>query len=166
MLAMPGLRAFRLAPDRDGGGVSCSADGVFIGHVPLLEKRGSWNVRPVDALNRELTASYRLPIDVASKSGALALIANAFNRGDLALAAIATVQMQFPDPPPLAKTAETHEQLKRRAVELHYSRLLKVWEEEEHPRRGTAPNSGWFAPKPNEPEASDQIASSDPRDPN
>ena len=111
MLAMPGMRAFSLAAKRGNEGVSCDASGVFVGGVPLLrppsaEKR-YWTVRPAAEINEELTARYRLPIDIASKAGALALIAAALNRGDLAMTAIAAVQMQFPDPPPLAKARGT-----------------------------------------------------------
>jgi hypothetical protein len=110
--------AFSLASRRGGEGVSCDADGVFVGGVPLLrppsaEKR-CWTARPAAEINEELTARYRLPIDIASRAGALALIATALNRGDLAMAAIAAVQMQLPDPPPLAKRAENPDEIARR----------------------------------------------------
>jgi hypothetical protein len=104
MFAMPGWRAFSLAPSRrSGGGVAFDDQGVFVGGVPLLMRKQTpygvahWNVRQLDALEAELTAVYRLPIDVARKANALALIAAALNRGDLAMAAIAAVQMEFPD---------------------------------------------------------------------
>jgi hypothetical protein len=163
MFAMPGLRAFSLAASRDSGGVSCDAHGVFVGDVPLLQREraddrnGPWTVRPVAELSGELTARYRLPIDIAAKTRALTLIADAFNRGDLAMAAIATVQMQFPDPPPLAKRAESAEEVMRRAAELFHSRLLKAdpdWDAR-HPRTGAPPNPGWFAPVPKEMDAPD-----------
>ncbi len=160
MLAMPGLRAFSLAAARGIGGVSCDAQGVFIGDVPLLRDAGAesgnacWTIRPLAKLNEELTVLYQLPVDVTAKAGALALIANAFNRGDLALAAIAVVQMQFPNPPPLAKRVETDEEIKRRAYELYRSGLLKAgWDPAKHPRTGTPPNPGWFAPAANGSEA-------------
>jgi hypothetical protein len=150
MLEMPGLRAFSLSRSRDDGRVSCDARGVFVGDVPLLRQErgsGSWTVRTLAELNDELAARYRLPIDIAAKAGALALIANAFNRGDLALAAIAAVQMQFPDLPPLAKGDESTDEIMRRALELYRSGLLKAgWDPTKHPRRGSAPNPGWFAP--------------------
>jgi hypothetical protein len=150
MFAMPGLRGFSLTATRESDGVSCSADGVFIGDVPLLQlpdaENSSWTVRSIAELNKELSARYRLPIDIASKAGALALIATAFNRGDLAMAAIATVQMRFPDPPPLAKTIENREEISARAHELIRSGLLKFWDPEQHPRAGGPPNAGWFAP--------------------
>lgn len=100
MLAMPGLRAFSLVAKRGSGGVSCDAQGVFIDDVALLQRPSVgnpyWAVRPLGELNKELTVRYRLPIDITSKTGALILIAAALNRGDLAMAAIATVQMQIP----------------------------------------------------------------------
>ena len=155
MLAMPGLRAFSLSAGRVSGGVSFDTDGIFVGDVPLLTRSrevGSWSVRPIAVLNDELTACYRLPVDVTAKAGAMALIANALNRGDFAMAAIATVQMEFPDPPPLVKGAEPIDEIMRRAAELYRSGLLKAdWDPTKHPRIGVPPNRGWFAPVPKEP---------------
>jgi hypothetical protein len=131
----------------------------FVGGVALLERPkisgigAQWQVRPIGELEAELTAIYRLPIDAARKANALRLIATALNRGDLALAAIATVQMQFPDPPPLAKSVETDKEIAHRALELHRSGLLKFWDPAKHPRAGEPPNTGWFAPVGEEPEA-------------
>lgn len=80
--------------------MSCDTDGAFVGDVPLLRRAGGgnwrWSVRPLAELNKELTACYRVPVDVSVKASALALIATALNRGDLAMAVIATVQMQLP----------------------------------------------------------------------
>jgi hypothetical protein len=105
-------------------------------------------VRSIGELNAELTACYRLPVDVGSKARAMALIATALNHSDCAMAAIAAVQMQFPDPPPLKKAIETENEIVRRAVELCQSGLLKfaAWDPTKHPRIGTPPNPGWFAP--------------------
>jgi hypothetical protein len=89
---------------------------------------------------------YRLSIDASSKANALALIAAAFNRGDQAMAAIAAVQMQFPNPPLSARTPEPPEEVKRRAAELSRSDLLKFWDPAKHPRADVPPNPGWFAP--------------------
>jgi hypothetical protein len=136
---------------------TCDGHGVFVGGISLLQAPSAgnphWRVRPVAELNKELTARYRLPIDIAPKAGSLALIAAALNRNDLAMAAIAVVQMQLPDPPPLANVIEAPNEIIRRASELRRSRLLKVWDPDEHPRTGTPPNPGWFAPKPGGPEA-------------
>jgi hypothetical protein len=157
MFAMPGLRVFSLAAGRESGGVSCDAHGVFVDGIPLLQREcgrdrnGSWTVRPLAELNEQLTARYRLPVDVTAKAAALALIAKALNRNDLAMAAIAAVQMQFPDPPSLTKSAEAADEIMRRALELHRSQLLKAeWDPTKHPRTGTPPNRAWFAPVPKE----------------
>jgi hypothetical protein len=159
MLTLRGLRAFSLSATGDDGGISCDAQGAFAGGVPLLERANVggagnwWTVRPVTELNHELTTRYRLPIDVTAKAGALAVIANALNRGDLAIAAIATVQMQFPNPPSLAKGVESADDIMRRASELHRSHLLKAnWDPAKHPRAGAPPNPGWFAPATAAPE--------------
>jgi hypothetical protein len=152
MFAMPGARAFTLASSRHSGSVAFDEEGVFVGGVPLLKREQTsngfahWSVRPLDALDAELTVVYRLPIDIARKANALARIAAALNRGDRATAAIATVHMQFPDPPPLAKGAESRAELERRAVELAQSGLLKFWDPAKHPRAGVPPNRAWFAP--------------------
>ena len=156
MQAMAGLRGFSLAARQGNDVVSCAANGVFVGDVALLlpphAGNSWWSVRPVAELNKELSARYGLPIDIARKTNALALVAAAFNRGDLAMAAIATVQMQFPDPPPLAKgvtvdeAVEARETLLRRFCALHRSGLRKEWDPAKHPRTGTPPNPGRFAP--------------------
>jgi hypothetical protein len=160
MLVLRGLRAFSLSASRDAERISCDGQGAFVGDVSLLQRAHvagpatTWTVRPVAELNDELTARYRLPIDVTAKAGALALIAKALNRGDVATAAIATVHMQFPDPPSLAKGVEVADETMRRALELHRSRLLKAnWDPAKHPRAGEPPNPGWFAPATTAPEA-------------
>jgi len=146
MLAMPGMRAFSLAAKRGNEGVSCDTDGVFVGGVPLLQPpgagRSSWSIRPIAELNRDLSFRYRLPIDITSKASALSLIAAAFNRGDLAMAAIAAVQMQLSDPPPLAKRTENLDEITQLARELSRSGLLKFWDPALHPRAGVPPNAG------------------------
>jgi hypothetical protein len=107
-----------------------------------------WNTRPLAELNEALSARYLLPVDVGAKATALELLANAFNHGDCALAAIVAVQIQFPDPPPIGKCVENDEE-RRRAIELYRSGLLKAdWDPAKHPRTGAPPNPGRFAPKP------------------
>jgi hypothetical protein len=112
MHAMLGLRGFSLAWQRTADGVSCGEDGVFVGDVPLLNCSRAfgnerWNVRPINEINDDLAGIYRLPLDPTAKLNAIALVAAALNRGDLAMAAIATVQMRFPDPPALKRARRT-----------------------------------------------------------
>ena len=148
MLHLPAMRTFGLRPE----GVRCGPDGLFVGSVPLLRRRRDsygrelWSVRPEEELNNQLTARYGLPIEVAAKAGGLASVARALDRGDLALAGIAAVLLQFPDPPPLEKGAPAADDWTRLAAELAGSCLLKGdWDPAKHPRTGQKPNPGWFA---------------------
>lgn len=57
--------------------------------------------------------------------------------------------MQFPDPPLLEKGALSDDEIVHRAAQLYRAGLLKAdWDPAQHPRTGTKPNPGWFAPKP------------------
>jgi hypothetical protein len=148
MLHLPAMRTFGLRPE----GVRCGPDGLFVGSVPLLRRRRDsygregWSIRSEDELNNELTARYGLPIEVAAKAGGLASVARALDRGDLALAGIAAVLLQFPDPPPLEKGAPAADDWAKLAAELAGSGLLKGdWDPAKHPRTGQKPNPGWFA---------------------
>jgi hypothetical protein len=148
MLDLPGIRTFRLQPNR----VSCDGDGLFVGSVALLRAgatspgAASWTVRPEGELNEELSACYGLPIDVASKSGGLASVARALDQGNLALATVAALLLKFPDPPVAEKALfSSHDRL-RLAADLIWSGLLKGdWDPHKHPRTGASPNRGWFA---------------------
>lgn len=156
MLAMPGLRAFALAAKRGSEGVSCDADGVFVGGVPLLQppetRNPFWRVRSLVQVNKELSVRYQFPIDITPKASSLALIAAALNRRDVAMAAIVAVQMQIPDPTPLAQRAESPDEIARRARALNCSGLLKFfWNPAQHPRAGVPPNPGWFEPVADKP---------------
>jgi len=70
----------------------------------------------------------------------LATVARALNAGDPCLARIAAVHLKLPDLPNAAA---------RDAMEAE-DRLVKFgnaeWDPAEHPRTGTPPNPGWFAP--------------------
>jgi hypothetical protein len=139
---------FRLAP----GAVSCGPDGLFVGETPLLERaesdgrNQSWRVRPIADLSRELSAAYGLPVDLGSKAAGLASAARALDRGDLALAQIASVLLRLPDPPPLGKSNPSIGSIDALAAELIWSGLLKGdWDPDKHPRTGEPPNPGRFA---------------------
>jgi hypothetical protein len=145
--------------DAPGGNISCSADGVFVGEVPLLERSccrddlQQWQPRPAYDLNRDLSKRYRLPVDINAKVGGLIAIARALNRGDLFHAQITTLHLQLPDPPALTKTAPDSREIVDLARQLRASGLLKVdWDPLMHPRwpAGT-PGSigGEFAPRGN-----------------
>jgi len=148
MMHMPAMRVFTLRPE----GVRCGADGLFVDSVPLLRRERNscgqvhWSVRPATELDDELTARYSLPIDVTTKVGGMAKVAKALDRGDLALAGIAAVLLQFPDPPLGKGILPTANGWMALAVELAASGLLKGdWDPAKHPRTGERPNPGWFA---------------------
>ncbi len=150
MGAIPLMRFFRLSD----GGVQCGEDGLFVGSTPILRRSprpgggASWAVRPSDELDRDLSARYGLPIDVAAKREGLAGVARALERGEMPLAKIAALLLRFPDPPSLAKDAPERGSLEL-AARLFESSLLKGdWDPAKHPRTGTAPNPGRFAVNP------------------
>lgn len=127
--------------DQHGQGVSCNEKGVFVGALPLIEPcQGcaglkKFQPRPVDDLNRDLSKRYGLPVDLGAKTGALAAIAQALSRGDMIHAQVATLHLQIPDPPPLAKGPQSATQVIALAKELRASGLLKAdWDPARHPR--------------------------------
>lgn len=145
-------RCFGLS-DVPGRGVSCGENGVFVGEVPLLEGPSAsdrWKPRPASDLNRDLTARYGLPIEFDRKLDGLQAVAQALGRGDLIHAQIATLHLEIPDPPPLAKSAQTPGEIIDLARQLWASGLLKAgWDPTKHPRwPAGSPGSigGEFAP--------------------
>jgi len=132
---------FRLSPVNGAFGLSCGEDGAFLGDVPLLScayddiGRKLWRPRPTDDLNLTLTVCYGLAVDFAAKSSGLTVIANALNRGDVALARIAAVQMQLPDLPRIEKGIGSEDRTAKLAFLLRRGGLLKEdWDPEKHPR--------------------------------
>jgi len=127
-----------LSPTGDPHGLSCDEDGVFLGGIPLMERvfdrsdRGHLAPRPADDLSREFGLLYGMPVDMAGKRNGLSAVANALNRGDLALAKIASVQMRLPDLPHFSARNESVVKL---AFLLRRSGLMKEeWDPAKHPR--------------------------------
>jgi hypothetical protein len=78
---------------------------------------------------------YGVPVDFGAKVERLAAIARALDRGDLLHAHIATLHLQIPDPPALAKGAQSANELVALAKELYASGMLKRdWDPSKHPR--------------------------------
>jgi hypothetical protein len=140
-----------------GRGVFCGQNGVFIGGVPLLQRRRNssgadeWQPRPATELNRDLRKHYGVAIEFESEIGGLAGICRALNRGDLIHAQITTLHLQIPDPPVLWKSDQAGGATVDPARALQASDLLKAeWDEEKHPRwPAGSPDSvgGQFAPE-------------------
>jgi hypothetical protein len=148
-------RIFRLS-ERRGDGVFCRNEGLFVGDTPLLEEasgvggRVAWRVRSPSQLETELSESYGVSVDFGPKTSGAAAVARALTNGDLALAQIATLLLQLPDPP-LSKGGEARPDRSNELVgRLQLSGLLKAdWDPEKHPRwpAGSADGvGGQFAP--------------------
>jgi hypothetical protein len=129
--------------DESGTGIFCGKNGVFAGTVPLLEQtccggpggHDQWQPRPMSQINRDLSKCFGLPIEFNQKIGGLQVIAQALSRGDIIHAQMATLHLEIPDPPTLAKTAQTPAEITDLARQLKTSRLLKAdWDPAKHPR--------------------------------
>ena len=147
-------RFFRLS-ERRGDGVYCGKEGLFVGDTPLLEEtqgggRVAWLVRSQSQLEPELSKSYGVGVDFGGKMSGAATAARALTHGDLALAQIAALLLQLPDPP-LSKRGERPPDRSNEFVgRLQLSGLLKAdWDPQKHPRwpGGSADGvGGQFAP--------------------
>ena len=147
-------RIFRLS-ERRGQGVSCSKEGLFVGDTPLLEQvqgggRVLWRARPQSQLDSELSKSYGVTLDFGAKMSGVAGVARALADGDLALAQIAALLLQLPDPPLSKKGEAPLEGLTEFAGQLQSSGLVKVdWDPTKHPRWPAGSSEGvggQFAP--------------------
>ncbi len=147
------IREFHLSPHGNGG-VSCNAEGAFIGSIPILrrlQRNGAdeWLPCDCDDLSEQMSAEYGLPIEMSAKAGGLKAIAKALNERDVARAQVATVLLGVPDPLPLSKGDASPQQIIKLVCDLHWSGMLK-WVSDEHPRwpQGSPDSTGGrFAPK-------------------
>lgn len=131
---------FRLSAKRTGSGIFCSSDGLFVGDVPLLErvrqKNGAeeWQPRRTADSNTDLDKLFGLPIECAGKIAGIAAVARALNRGDIALAQMAALHLQIPDPPLLTKSPHSPKEIVELALRLNASGMLKAdWDPDKHP---------------------------------
>lgn len=128
------LYVSKLASPGDIRGVSCDADGAFLGAIPLLEKRGdNWRVRSVAALNKQFSARFGVLVDFTSKLDGLTVIASALNNKNIVKARIAAVQLRLPEIPIRSRLdSQTATEV---ALKLFDAGILsKSWESEKHPR--------------------------------
>jgi hypothetical protein len=114
--------------------------------------------RPNAGALRPAPVRSSIAVALGSKANGLATVAGALNKGEVALAQIAALLLQFPDPHSTLESGG-NEARTRLAKELFWSGLLKAdpeWDVK-HPRTGTPLNPGWFAEMPKdarEPKAS------------
>jgi len=131
----------------DNLGLACSDDGLLLGRTPLIEKRdGHFAVRQQHDIEQLLSCAYRSEISADRIMSGLATVARALNTNDQCLARIAAVHLRIPDIPD--RTAR--DAIEATDVLIKYARDEgggdSNWNPALHPRTGTPPNPGWFAP--------------------
>lgn len=119
-------------------GLACTDDGLFLGRTPLIERCGKhYVVRDHDEIER-LLGRVNLRDCVGQIMPGLATVASALNANDPCLARIAAVHLRIPDLPHyVARDALEAEDVLIKSAD---------WNPALHPRTGTPPNPGWFAP--------------------
>jgi len=134
----------------DNLGLACNDEGLALGRTPLIERRGGrFVVRDSRDIQRLLSRAYRTDVDAGPLLGGLATVAAALNANDLLLARIAAVHLRIPDlPDGTARDAlEAEDRLIKHGRDVVVVKYGDAnWDPEQHPRTGTAPNPGWFAP--------------------
>ncbi len=131
-------------------GLACSDEGLVLGRTALIERRdGRFVVRDRDEIRRLLSRAYRTDVDAEPLFGGLATVAAALNANDLLLARIAAVHLRIPDLPDQAArdALEAEDRLIKHGSDVVVVKYGDAnWDPSLHPRAGTAPNPGWFAP--------------------
>jgi hypothetical protein len=132
-----------------GLGLSCTKDGLFLGATPLLERErgGSFLVRSPDDLERLLASGYGADVVLVRIMPGLRTVASALNDNNLCRARIAAVHLRVPPlPDALARLDMQLEDVSLTLERIAKTTMAGDWDPAKHPRAGTAPNPGWFAP--------------------
>jgi hypothetical protein len=132
----------------DNLGLACSDDGLFIGRTPLIEKRdGHFVTRQQHDIEWLLTCAYRTEVRADRLMSGLATVARALNTNDQCLARIAAVHLRIPDlPDRIARDAMEATDVLIKYAHDEGASDGSSWNPALHPRTGTPPNPGWFAP--------------------
>jgi hypothetical protein len=135
------LKIWRLSENSgdDNLGLACTAQGLVLGGTALIERcDGRFVVRARSEIEQLLSCAYQSNVVVDRLMSGLATVAAALNANDQGLARIAAVHLRIPDLP---------DQAARDAMEAADILIKSVdWNPALHPRAGTPPNPGWFAP--------------------
>jgi hypothetical protein len=123
----------------DNLGLACTDDGLVLGRTPLIERRGGrFVVRERNEIERLLKEVFPCRSAVDRLMPGLTTVASALNANDPCLARIAAVHLKIPDLPSFSARAD---------MEIEDCFIKSVdWNPDLHPRTGTPPNPGWFAP--------------------
>jgi hypothetical protein len=130
----------------DNLGLACTDDALLLGRTPLIERRdGRFTVRERHEIARLLKGVFPDGFAVDRLMPGFATVAAALNANDPALARIAAVHLQIPDLP----SAAARDSMIAEDALIKYARGEggdSDWNPALHPRTGTSPNPGWFAP--------------------
>ncbi|HLN37806.1 MAG TPA: hypothetical protein VK337_08500 [Xanthobacteraceae bacterium] len=140
-------RIWRLSEtsDHNNLGLACTDQGLLLGRTPLIERRdGRFVVRERSEIECLFSLAYGREATARRLMGGLATVASALNANDQGLARIAAVHLRIPDLPDRA----ARDLMEAADVLIKYARDEGGgdWNPALHPRTGTPPNPGWFAP--------------------
>jgi hypothetical protein len=123
----------------DNYGLACTKDGLLLGRTLLIERRDKqFVVRNRSEIERLLRRAYQAEFVADRLMPGLAVVASALNAKDPCLARIAAVHLRLPELP---------NQAARDGIEAEDALIKSTdWNPALHPRTGTPPNPGWFAP--------------------
>src|ERR1700676_2785345 len=128
----------------DNLGVAVTHDGLVLGRTPLIERRdGLFVVRERNEIERLFCRAYQTDPLAGRLMPGLATVAKALNANDPCLARIAAVHLKIPDLP--NRTARDGLEAEDTVIKSDKG-SGGDWNPALHPRVGTPPNPGWFAP--------------------
>ncbi len=137
---------------REGGansrGLSCTDDGIFLGRTPLLERQnGRLVARAQSDLERLISSGFGIDAALDRVMPGLNAVASALKAGDQCRARIAAVHLRIPELPDVFARLEMETEDLLIKLEQRAEVFARGdWDPAKHPREGTAPNPGWFAP--------------------
>lgn len=161
------IQLWRLSEASDGNlGLACTADGLLLGRTPLIERRGEhFVVRAQYEIERLFGRAYADAFEVERIMSGLGTVAAALNADDRCLACIAAVHLRIRD----LSDVSARDRMEAEDVLIKYARGEAPdpeWDPAKHPRTGTAPNPGWFAPTDGANNESSPVRTAENEDPN
>lgn len=138
---------WRLSAAGDGNlGLCCNRDGLFLGRTALIERHAGVTFSARESDLERLFKRYSDGADLAWLLRGLSVVKSALDANNLCLAQIAAVQLRVPNLTDFLARAEL--ETEDRLIKTKRGDLLARagWDPDMHPRTGTPPNPGWFAP--------------------
>src|SRR5579871_4508139 len=130
----------------DNLGLACTAAGLLLGRTHLVERHNEgFIVREPSEIERLLRHAFKSEPPIGRIMPGLATVARALNADDQCLARIAAVHLRIPDLP--SKLTRSEMEAEDRLIKYARDEAGETpWDPAKHPRTGTSPNPGWFAP--------------------